>query len=223
MSEVLQKVLFVEDDETHYITFRDLVSSAFPGRFQFEWASTYEAGLEIMLRNEHDAYLLDYFLGNRSGLTLLRTALAKGCRGPFILLTAHGNQEVDLEAMKAGAADYLVKDEATPDVLERSIRYAIERKRSADALLHSQEYARNIVNSSLDMIVAVDNDRRIVEFNRAAEEAFGHAAEAVLGNHVDMLYADPGEGLEVSRLLQEQHACVREVMNVRKSGERFPS
>ena len=106
--------------------------------FRLEWADTYEAGLRGIRRAEHDVYLLDYLQGARNGLDLLREAVAGGCETPIILLTGHGGYDVDVKAMEAGAADYLVKGQITADLLERSIRYSIVQKH-ADAELRSTE------------------------------------------------------------------------------------
>jgi PAS domain S-box-containing protein/putative nucleotidyltransferase with HDIG domain len=98
-----------------------------------------------------------------------------------------------------------------------------EIKRAYDALRASQEYARNIIDSSLDMIVAVDCERRITEFNRAARETFGYKPEEVLGRHVDIFYAHPDEGRKVHEMTMENGSHVQEVLNRRKNGEVFPS
>ena len=97
-----------------------------------------------------------------------------------------------------------------------------ERKQAENALKASQDYARNIIDSSLDMIVAVDKDRKIVEFNKSAQEAFGYRPEEVLGKHVDILYADAQQGLKINRTAIEQGQRVDEILNKRKSGEVFP-
>ena len=97
-----------------------------------------------------------------------------------------------------------------------------ERKQAEDALKASQDYARNIIDSSFDMIVAVDKDRRIVEFNKAAQEAFGYEPDEVLGKHIDILYADARQGLKINRTALEQGQRMDEILNKRKNGEVFP-
>ena len=97
-----------------------------------------------------------------------------------------------------------------------------QRRRVEEALKASQDYTRNIIDSSLDMIIAVDMDRHIVEFNKAAEQTFGYRREEVLGVHVDILYADPQEGLRVHQTAIEKGRCVREIHDRRKNGEVFP-
>ncbi len=131
MSEMEQvRVLLVEDDEDDYILTRGLFNQVRGHRFQLEWFTSYNLGLEAMIRNQHDVCLVDYRLGARNGIDLLREANQRGCQAPIILLTGLGEHQVDLEAMKAGAADYLVKASLQADALERSVRYALERKRA---------------------------------------------------------------------------------------------
>ena len=124
------RVILVDDDEDDYLITRDLLSEIESQEYDLEWVTSYYAGLEAIGRNEHDIYLIDYHLGERNGLELLRQALQDGCEAPVLLLTGQGDREVDIEAMKAGAADYLVKGQINAALLERSVRYAIERKRS---------------------------------------------------------------------------------------------
>jgi signal transduction histidine kinase len=128
------KVLLVEDDEDDYILTRDLLSRIGGERFGLEWATTYEHGLARLLEDTFDVCLLDYRLGARTGLDLLREV--RGGNGgepailpPIILMTGQGDQEIDMEAMRSGAADYLVKGEIDAALLDRSIRYAIQHKR----------------------------------------------------------------------------------------------
>lgn len=128
------RVLLVEDEEDDYIITRDLLSEVKGRRYNLEWISTYEKALKAMTLNEHDIYLVDYKLGKQSGLKLTSESIEKGCKTPIILLTGHGDTEVDLQAMKAGAMDYLVKGQTDSFLFERAIRYAIERKHLEEQL-----------------------------------------------------------------------------------------
>jgi PAS domain S-box-containing protein len=127
----LIKILLVEDDEDDYILARDLLAEIPGHRFSLDWMNSFSKGLETMVLNQHDLVLVDYRLGAENGVTLMRVALERGCQAPVILLTGAGQHEIDVEAMQAGAADYLVKAGLRSDTLERSVRYAIQRKRAA--------------------------------------------------------------------------------------------
>ncbi len=135
----------MDDDEDDYIITRDLLSEIKGKRFELEWVVTYEAALEAIGGHQHDVYLIDYRLGEHDGLELLRRALRNGCQAPLILLTGQGDHEIDLEAMKAGAADYLIKGQLEASILERSIRYAIQHARTLEALRKSEAANRALL------------------------------------------------------------------------------
>lgn len=124
------KVLLIDDDEEDYIITRDLLVDIADQTFHLDWIDTYEAALKALAHSQHDVYLIDYRFGKHDGLELLREAIALGCQAPLILLTGWGDRAVDVKAMEAGAADYLVKSQLGAPLLERSIRYAIERRRA---------------------------------------------------------------------------------------------
>lgn len=131
---MLRKILLIDDDrmqfrltQAHFKNFRG-------ERYELEWASTYEEGLERLLFGTHAACLLDFQLGDRDGLQLIREAVARGARTPIVFLTAETAERVDIAAMNEGALDYLVKGEITPRVLERSLRYALKLGETLEAL-----------------------------------------------------------------------------------------
>lgn len=140
------RVLLVDDDEEEYLLTLDLLSHRLPlpdgmkqARFQLDWVDNAAAGLRAIQSCSHDAYLIDYMIGPHDGLALIRRALAVGCTAPLILMTGQGDYRVDLEAMRTGATDYLSKHEVTAPLLERTIRYAVERKRTEQALRRAQD------------------------------------------------------------------------------------
>ncbi len=131
-------VLLIDDDEEDYHITRDLLKDIKGKRFDIQWASSFESGLALMKRNNHDIFLIDCNLGAHNGLELLREATGSGCTAPVIMLTGQEDEKTDLEAMKAGAVDYLVKGKIDAALLERSIRYSIERHREKEELRRSQ-------------------------------------------------------------------------------------
>jgi diguanylate cyclase (GGDEF)-like protein len=129
MHKELLRVLLIDDDEDDYLLTCGIFADGFGDRVSLDWAQTYATGFEMLTNGEYDVALVDYNLGSETGTDLLRAAFARDCRTPVIMLTGQTNRTTDLEAMHAGAADFLVKGSVTGDMLERSIRYACERHR----------------------------------------------------------------------------------------------
>jgi diguanylate cyclase (GGDEF)-like protein len=123
------RVLLIDDDEDDFLIACGIFADGFGDRVSLDWAQTYASGLNQLINGDYDVALVDYNLGSETGTDLLRAAFARDCRTPVIMLTGQTNRTTDLEAMHAGAADFLVKGSVTGDMLERSIRYACERHR----------------------------------------------------------------------------------------------
>lgn len=132
------KVLYVDDDPDDHVIVQDLLAEA-EGTFEVECVSTYEEALERLLSGDHDVCLLDYQLNGRTGLDLLRDTAALDNRVPVAILTGRGCRSLDLQAAELGAVDYLVKDQIDAQVLERTIRYAVQAARATTALRDSEE------------------------------------------------------------------------------------
>jgi two-component system, cell cycle sensor histidine kinase and response regulator CckA len=135
------RLLLVEDDEEDFLLTGKLLHASERTSFKVDWINNFDAALEA-LKTPYDVCLVDYRLGAESGLIFIERAIAQGFRGPLILLTGRGDHDVDLRAMKAGAADYLVKDELSAQLLERVVRHSMERKEAEQALVRSEAQLR---------------------------------------------------------------------------------
>jgi len=133
------RALMVDDDEDDFLLVRDLLLENQRQPIELEWESTFDAGLAALSADAHDIYLVDYRLGRGDGLEMLRRAVTAGFTGPSIVLTGHDDDRVDLDAMQAGAADYLVKEQLTPQLLGRTITHSIERSRIQGELRRALE------------------------------------------------------------------------------------
>lgn len=160
MVEPEVRVLLVEDDQDDYLIVRNLLIRAIGERCTLEWAKSYDEAVKALERS-YDVCLLDYRLGARDGLDFLGEIKRSASNIPVIVLTGRGDFRVDLEAMQAGASDFLAKDEINEVLLERSIRYAIDRKRTETKL---KDYAARLEGKNKELMEALDN------FHGAEEE-----------------------------------------------------
>jgi diguanylate cyclase (GGDEF)-like protein/PAS domain S-box-containing protein len=153
MTQPRLRILLVDDDEDDYVLTRSVLIQVYGDRVVLDWVSAYEPARNVLVSGNHDLCLMDYHLGARTGLELLQETTALGCRIPIILLTGNDDRDVDVKAMEAGAADYLVKGQFGERLLERAIRYAmgfaVERQRTLEALRQSEErYALAVLGAN---------------------------------------------------------------------------
>lgn len=177
-------VLIIEDDEDDFFIARSLLSKTSALKCDIEWARDYDEGLATLVSNQFDVCLVDYRLGARDGLQLLREADELGVETPMILLTGQGDYEVDIKAMLAGAADYLVKGQIDAQVLERSIRYARERRRAEERIREQAAF----LDKARDSISAYDLDRNVIYWNKSAERLTGYTEEEMRDLPYDALF-----------------------------------
>jgi diguanylate cyclase (GGDEF)-like protein/PAS domain S-box-containing protein len=129
----------VEDDEDDFVLTRDLLAESRRTEFVVDWVNSFDGALTSVAHERHDVILVDYRLGEQDGIELIRQARSMDLHAPLILLTGQGDGDIDLLAMRAGAADYLLKGQIDAQLLERSIRYSLEQSRTLHALRESEE------------------------------------------------------------------------------------
>lgn len=122
-------ILILDDDEDDVVLTRALLNEIEGSHFDTDWIDDVESALDAILAGKHDLYLVDYRFGTGDGLELIGVAVERGCKAPLILMTGQGDRSIDIRAMTVGATDYLNKAELTAALIDRSIRYALERKR----------------------------------------------------------------------------------------------
>ena len=205
MEDYTVKVLLVDDDQGDFEMTRAMLSQAEHGSFSLEWVSTFEEAIDAFRSRDHDVYLVDYFLEDRTGLDLLAEAQRQGVREPVIMLTGRGNRRVDVEAMTAGAADYLVKGEIDPERLERSIRYALDRSRSAWALQESEERHRSMFHHLPLGLYRIHPDGTVFDANSALLQILGNPdAETLQRQFASSLFVHPEDRGRVWNLLERE-------------------
>ena len=120
-------ILVIDDDPPDVEILRRLLEQIEGWEIKFLGCNDAGTGQAEALRCQVDLIFLDYLLGAETGLEVLHEMRKGGCNLPVIIFTGHGSEEVAVEAMKAGASDYLVKGRITPDSLRLVISNAVQK------------------------------------------------------------------------------------------------
>jgi PAS domain S-box-containing protein len=178
------KILLVEDDEEDFIITRDILNDIHNVDYSLDWASSIETAINKIEINKYDLFLVDYMLGTTNGFDFIDQVSDMGINIPSILLTGMDNYETDKKALEHGVADYLVKNDINSSLLNRSIRYAIERKRIEASLKEREERFRSLFEGAPDAILLANVETgNIIDANPAAINLLGRKKEELVGIH----------------------------------------
>src|SRR4051794_35048212 len=134
----MARVLVAEDERTARDSLAALLESE---GFRVLSAENGTEALSVILHEEPDAVLLDIRMPGLDGLSVLKRALAGGSTCAFLVMTAFGDSNTAIEAMKLGAFDYLSKPLDFENVREQLNRAVEHRKLSRDGVLESSREA----------------------------------------------------------------------------------
>jgi len=138
--ESATKILFIDREYGEYLLIADILSQIRHVNYELVWWNQLETALPQILSNAYDVVLLDFFWGELSVRDLLNAAKVQANATPIVVMTDEMELEVDRDVIRAGAADYLIKGQISNQLLERTLRYAIERKQTEQYLARLAHY-----------------------------------------------------------------------------------
>jgi PAS domain S-box-containing protein len=218
------RVLIVEDSEDDAALLeRELRRGGYePTTKRVETAKAMSAELK---RQEWDIVISDYVLPSFSGPEALNLLKEAGLDLPFIVISGKIGEDTAVEAMKAGAHDYIMKDRLTRLIpaIQRELEEATVRgaRKQAEEALRRQA---QILDQIHDSVVSTDLDGNVTSWNKGAERLFGYSDKEVLGKHISFLYPEDKHQFleqEVIKPLRKKGEHEIEVRMRRKSGEDF--
>lgn len=219
-----KKILLIDDDRLQHALVRGFVGAFRSGPWELDIAADYAAGLKKLLNGRYAVCLLDYRLGDRDGLELLREARAAENSTPVVFLTADASDEIDDAAMEAGAMDYLVKGELNPRILEHSIRYARKLGQTLGQLkqLATRDALTGLYNRrEFDRMIAEESQRALrfghpfalvmadIDHFKKLNDNYGHQVGDEVLKHVASLLAGQLRGVDrIARYGGEEFAIL---------------
>jgi len=183
------KVLVADDNPDHVQLITEILNQEL--KAEVESVAKGEECLKKVIKNRYDLLLLDYLFPEISGLDILKQIVEKGNDLPIIMISGYGTEKVAVEAMKAGAIDYIVKSEDGFQSLPFAAKRAIEKDQLRKKLRQSEEKFKNLFESASDAIIYLDGAGRILEANKKAVEVFGVSKPEVLGKQLIRLGVVP--------------------------------
>jgi diguanylate cyclase (GGDEF)-like protein len=195
------RALIVDDDEDDIYLINDALSEVEGTRYSVVTAPSVLSAMNELSKTQFDVIFSDYRLGPVTGINFITSVRAAGIDTPIILLTGIADSVIDDAALKAGSSDFVPKIAITPDVLDRSVRYAL-------AHAERQRLLQTVLRSTISGVAVLDSDGnpslwnpRFIEF---AQAAFGDSATR-LSQLISLAVTATEKDVSVGSLVVECH------------------
>lgn len=227
------RLLLVDDDEVDRMAVRRALAQS-GLEAEIEEAGDVDAGLEALGARPFDCVLLDYRMPRRDGLDFLLEARAAGRQVPVVMMTGQGDEHVAVEAMKAGAADYIPKSALGPQRLAQGVRHATRLHQAEAAARSAQEALRARIEFEEQLIGIVSHDLRnplnaitlsaralmrrddidpVVAKGLSRILASGERAARLIRDLLDFTRARMGQGIPIERRAVDLHEIAAQVVD----------
>lgn len=218
------RVLIVEDSENDALLLAgELRRKGYEP--EFERVDTAESLRTALQKSYWDIVLADFSLPRFSGMDALNIVKETGADIPFILVSGSVGEELAVEAMKAGANDYIMKNNLPrlAPAVERELREAEVRRlklKAEQALKETNQTLWALIKSSPLAIVSVDTQRRVTMWNPAADRLFGWTEKEVLGTVLPIVPKDRHPEFRdiLAHALEGKSMTICETQRKRKDG-----
>jgi PAS domain S-box-containing protein len=213
-------VLLVEDNPADARLVLEALKEPVGAVIHSQVAERLSSAKEDLEHGQFDAVLLDLSLPDSQGLQTLYGIKESDDSCPIIVLTGLADDEFALEIVRAGAGDYLIKGKFDADLLQRSIRHAIERGKAEDQL-RLQSHALAAIDEAM---LIIDQRGLITWANPAYENLSGYRLDEVIGSTADshfMNSMDPENWTDCWDTVWAGTTWRRELMGRRKDGSIF--
>jgi PAS domain S-box-containing protein len=184
------RILIVEDDIIDRKLLERLLAQSSLGTCEVENADRLAGALERLQSQSFDIVLLDLGLPDSQGMESVVRLQAQAPQTPIIVLSGLDDANVATQAVQIGVQDYLIKGQVDASLLMRAVRYALERKKAERQLQAAELRYRMIFENSAVAIMMVDEQERLLSWNKFTERLLGMTEDHLLGRHVKEFYPE---------------------------------
>ncbi|HUD48972.1 MAG TPA: SpoIIE family protein phosphatase [Candidatus Baltobacteraceae bacterium] len=202
-------ILLIEDNPDDVFFLRMMLQKVAGVHFELHPVTDLASGLTRLAQGNIDVILLDLSLPDSSGMATFSAIKSRARDVPIIVLSGTDDETLAVNAVHAGAEDYLVKGHVNSQLISRAIIYAIERTESKGAVLKAEQKYRGIFENSVAGIFQTSPQGAYLDVNPALIRIYGYSSrEDVMSSISDiakLLYVNPNRRAEFVKLMQEHN------------------
>lgn len=218
-----ERFLIIDDHQDDVELVMQALQEGFPGCMS-DSARTAEEGLAKAGHTDFALILLDHKLPRKSGLEILPDLRSLASDAGIILLTGHGDEQVAVEAMRAGADYYLKKSADLLAEIPLVAREVLEKRHLRVTLARTEDRYQRLIESMTDIVYELDTEGRFSYISSAVSDILGYTPQELDGKHYSHLF-HPDDVPRYGRRFHERRTGTRatrrmEVRLLTKVGEK---
>jgi two-component system cell cycle sensor histidine kinase/response regulator CckA len=217
------RILMIESDSSVAQSIRGMLQDRQKFSFEIVRADSLRAAVPMLAAENFDALLLDAQALDSGGIPAALEMYPKIGSLPICAVIPERQNALGPQLLDAGAAEYVLRETLNPQLLQRALRYAIERKRAEHALRQSEQRFQDLFENAKDILFTLDLEGNVTSLNKSAEEVMGWSREEALSINLKTLVAPEHANLcnqIMQRILNEEPLQHFEICLLRKDGRK---
>lgn len=223
------QILLIGEDPSRTQAYAQMLQDAEDPDFEVETETSWPSGLERFAKGAPDLPLPDGILwelpaSGSAALALLKDSASPLWSVPVVVLVPENQKPLGKQMLQAGAREYLVKETINKDLLQKAVRYAIERNRAENLIRQWEKRFEDLFENTKDILFTMDLAGNITSVNKAAEEVMGWPRHEALGKNIKGLVAPEHTALcneMMRRIVSEEPLQHFEIAMLRKDGRKI--
>ena len=177
------RVMLIEDNPGDALILSEMLKEIYDNEFEIVHFKRVDEGLEHVNEN-FDIMLLDLNLPDSHGIITFNTMNKNAPDLPIIILTGLNDENLAINIVSEGAQDYLVKGQIDKQLLSRSIKYSIERKKIGIELRKSEERYKLMVEKIESGLFMIDSNNKITYVNKSIAHMLGYTIPEMINQDI---------------------------------------
>jgi len=217
------RILMIESDSSFAGTIRGMLEDRQNSNFQVAQAETLRAAGPLLAAESFDGVLLDSQALDSSGISGAVKMYPQISSLPIVVIISEHHNAVGKQPLDASAIEFLAKKTLSGELLQKTLRYAIERNRTERALRQSEQRFQDLFENAKDILFTLDLEGNVTSLNKSAEDVMGWTRAEALSINLKSLVAPEHANLctqIMQRILNEEPLQHFEISLLRKDGRK---
>ena len=167
MKEKTYSILIIDDNPADQNLLKRYIRKLEEWNIDVKSVNSSEEGLSIYKTYKPDIIIIDYLLGNETGIDVINKFKNIACKAEYVLLTGYGSETVVTDALRAGASDYLNKGDLSVQMIRKTIRHVARKIASDEIIKKTESKLSYILDKTSTGLATFDINGQLINANKS--------------------------------------------------------